>query len=131
MNGEFDLLAVVVAAVAAMLAGALWYSPLAFEGKWRELTETSAESDARNPGAVYGLAFVMMLVAAAVFHAFLGSDPNFGFAIGVGVAAGVAWAAGTLWTSYLFEGRARGLYAVNGGYHILQYTVFGIVFGLF
>lgn len=129
MESEFNVLAVISAAVAAMLLGGVWYSPILFERKWRELSAISDSTDCRNPVFVYGLAFLLLLVSAAVFHAFLGSDPDFAFAAGVGLAAGIAWAAGSLWISYLFEGRNAGLYAINGGYHILQFTIYGVVFG--
>lgn len=130
MDSEFNLLAVLAASVAAMLLGGLWYSPLLFEKRWRQLIAVPDEREPANPAVIYGGAFVLILLSAAVFHAFLGSDPEISFSVGVGFAAGVAWAAGSLWISYLFEGRARGLYLINGGYHIVQYTVYGLVFGL-
>lgn len=130
MDSEFNFVAVLAASVAAMFLGGLWYSPLLFEKRWRQLVSASGDQEAGNPVVTYGGAFVLIVLGAAVFHAFLGPNPGFAFATGVGVAAGVTWAAGSLWISYLFEGRARGLYFINGGYHILQYTVYGLVFGL-
>lgn len=133
MESEFSVIAVLAASAAAMFLGGLWYSPLLFEKRWRQLVNTADTPDNREPGnpvVVYGGAFALILLSAGVFHAFLGPNPDFAFASGVGIAAGVAWAAGSLWISYLFEGRARGLYFINGGYHITQYTVYGVVFGL-
>lgn len=130
MDSEFNLLAVFAASIAAMLLGGLWYSPLLFEKRWRQLIAVSDGREPGNPALIYGGAFMLMLLSAAVFHAFLGSDPEISFSMGVGFAAGVSWAAGSLWISYLFEGRARGLYLINGGYHVAQYTVYGLVFGL-
>jgi len=130
MESGFNVIAVLVASVAAMFLGGLWYSPLLFEKQWRQLVALPADHAPANPALIYGGAYLLMLLSAAVFHAFLGPKPDFGFAVGVGVAAGIAWAAGSLWISYLFEGRPRGLYFINGGYHIAQYTVYGLVFGL-
>ncbi len=130
MGSSFDYLAVFAAAVSAMLLGALWYSPVLFEKRWRDLTSTSSDTDTRNPTFVYGSAFILLLAGAAVFHAFLGPEPELGFAIGVGLSAGIAWAAGSIWISYLFEGRSKGLYLINGGYHTLQFAIYGLVFGL-
>lgn len=130
MDSEFNVVAVLAASGAAMLLGGLWYSPLLFEKRWQQLVATPTDREPGNPVVIYGGAFVLILLSAAVFHAFLGPNPDFAFATGVGFAAGVAWAAGTIWISYLFEGRARGLYLINGGYHITQYTVYGLVFGL-
>ena len=130
MEPGFDYLAVFAAAIAAMLLGGIWYSPLLFEKRWRALIASADESRSRSPGVIYGVAFLLLLVSAAVFHAFLGPDPEFGFAVGVGLSAGIAWSAGTIWINYLFEGRAFGLFLINGGYHMLQFTIFGLVFGL-
>ncbi len=130
MDSEFNLLAVFAASIAAMLLGGLWYSPLLFEKRWRQLTGVPDGREPGNPAVIYGGAFMLILLGAAVFHAFLGADPEISFSVGVGFAAGVAWAAGSLWISYLFEGRTRGLYLINGGYHVVQYTVYGLVFGL-
>ena len=130
MAPDFDFIAVIVAAIGAMMLGGLWYSPILFEQKWRHFTNTSADEDPRNPIVIYGVAFLLLTIGAAVFHAFLGPDPTPMFAVSVGFAAGLAWAAGSLWTSYIFEGRPKGLYLINGGFHTLQYTTYGLVFGL-
>lgn len=130
MEGQFNFIAVAVAAIAAMILGGVWYSPILFEKRWRDLAGTPNDAAPAKPAVIYGGAFILLLIGAAVFHAFLGPDPDFAFAAGVGLAAGVAWAAGSLWISYLFEGRPGGLYWINGGYHILQFVAYGVVFGL-
>ncbi|MEO1245880.1 MAG: DUF1761 domain-containing protein [Pseudomonadota bacterium] len=130
MDAQFNVLAVLVASGAAMLLGGLWYSPLLFESRWRRLVSKREDQETSNPAIVYGGAFLLILLGAAVFHAFLGPDPELGFALGAGLGAGIAWAAGSIWISYLFEGRAGGLYLINGGYHTAQYILFGLIFGL-
>ena len=130
MPAEFNVLAVFAASLAAMVIGGLWYSPLLFEKPWRKLTGTTENSRKRNPVIIYGGSFLLMLLAAAIFHAFLGPKPDLMFSAGVGFSAGLAWAAGSLWIGYLFEGRSMKLGLINGGYNIAQYTIYGIVFGL-
>lgn len=130
MEAGFNIVAVLVAAVGAMVLGGLWYSPLLFEKPWRRLVAAPENQTPGNPAIIYGGSFALMLAGAAVFHMFLGPSPDFAFAAGVGFAAGLTWAAGSLWISYLFEGRRTGLYLINGGYHIAQYTLYGIIFGL-
>ncbi|MEO1172867.1 MAG: DUF1761 domain-containing protein [Myxococcota bacterium] len=118
-------IAAFVAALVSMFLGALWYSPLVFGGTWRRLVGLEHEP---NPIAAYGGAFSLMLVGAVIFGAFIGPDPSLGLALGAGSSAGVAWAAGSLWISYLFEARSVTLGLINGGYHIAQYTIVGLVF---
>lgn len=123
------IIAAGVGSVAAMILGGLWYSPVLFGNAWKRLAQVPDDGDV-NPAFVYGGAFVLTLVAALTFGAFIGTEPELGFALGAGVSAGVAWAAGSLWISYLFEGRSLKLGLINGGYHILQYTLFGLFFAI-
>ena len=118
-----------VAAVAAMFVGGLWYSPIMFGNTWKRLAQVPDDADA-NPAKTYGLAFVLIYVAALIFGAFIGPNPALGFALGAGLSAGIAWAAGTLWISYLFEARSLKLGLINGAYHVIQYTLYGLCFAL-
>lgn len=127
---SFNILAIMIASIAAMGVGAFWYSPLLFEKAWRAHSELKGGENKQSPIFIYGGAFFLIIVGAAVFHLFLGADPDLGFAIGVGFAAGLAWAAGSLWISYLFEERSLTLGFINGGFLITQYVVFGLTFGL-
>lgn len=127
---EMNWIAVVVAAVSAFVLGGIWYGPL-FGKKWMEysgMTEEKAKS--ANMGKIYGLAFLLSLVAAAVFAMFLGPKPGVEFATGAGFAAGLCWVAASLGINYLFEQKPTGLWLINGGYHTLQFTIYGLVLGL-
>ena len=44
--------------------------------------------------------------------------------------AGLCWVAASFGINYLFERRPLGLWLINGGYHTLQFTVFGLILGL-
>lgn len=115
--------------MAAMVVGGLWYSPLLFGNAWKRLADVPDDADA-NPTVTYGGAFALILLAAVIFGAFIGADPDLGFALGAGVSAGFAWAAGSIWISYLFEGRSLKLGLINGGYHIVQYTLYGLFYAI-
>lgn len=128
---EIDYLAVVVAAVSAFVLGALWYSPALFGRRWMAHCGLSEERlAAGSPAAIFGGAFLLSLLAASVFAMFLGPDPDIGFATGAGIAAGLCWVAASLGINYLFERKPLGLFAINGGYHTLQFTLYGLVLGL-
>lgn len=123
------LIAAGIGSVAAMSVGGIWYSPVLFGNAWKRLAHLSTTEHTR-PAVTYGGAFVLIFVAALVFGAFIGPDPGLGFALSAGLSAGVGWAAGSLWISYLFEGRSLKLGLINGGYHIVQYTVYGLCFAI-
>ena len=123
--------AVLVAAVSAFALGGLWYSPAMFGKAWlRETGLTEDQAQSGHPGKVYGLSFLLALLGAAVFAFFLGPQPAFPFAVGVGFVAGFAWVAGSFGINYLFEGKSGRLFLINGGYHTVQYTLIGAILGL-
>jgi hypothetical protein len=126
-----NLWAVVAAGVASFIAGALWYSPALFGRLWqREVGLSDEQLKAGNPVRIFGGALVLSLIAAAVFAMFLGPAPALGFALGAGFSAGLCWVAASFGINYLFEHRSLRLFLVNGGYHTLQFTVIGLVLGL-
>ena len=128
---EINWLAVVAAAVSSFAVGAIWYSPALFGRVWQRAVGLSDEQlRAGSPARIFGGAFVLCLVAAAVFALFLGPAPALGLAVGAGCAAGLCWVATSFGISYLFEHRSPTLFFVNGGYHTVQFTVIGLVLGL-
>ena len=128
---EINWLAVLLCGLSSMVLGAIWYSPMLFANRWQ--TETRlADSDlaGANMALIYGLAFVLSLIAAAVFALFLGRGMPLGPAVAMGAGAGVCWVAASFGISYLFERRSLALWLINGGYHALQFTLFGLILGL-
>ena len=125
---SINIWAVIVAAVSAFALGGLWYSPKLFGDAW--LRESGANPQDSHPGKVFGGAFVLSLVSACVFAMFLGPKPGFGFAAGAGFAAGLFWVASSFGINYLFSQRSMTLFLIDGGYHTVQFTLYGIILGL-
>ena len=69
-------------------------------------------------------------VASFVFAMFLGPAPALGLAVGAGFAAGLGWVATSYGITYLFEHRSLKLFLINGGYHTVQFTLIGLILGL-
>ncbi len=128
---NINLWAVVAAAVSAFLLGGAWYSPLLFGKAWQRAASLSdAELKSGNPAVIFGGSLVLSLIAAFVFAMFLGAKPGMTLALGAGAAAGLCWVAASLGINYLFERRSLKLFLINGGYHTLQFTLYGLVLGL-
>jgi hypothetical protein len=128
--GQINWLAVIAAAVSAFVLGGLWYSVL-FGKAWMAASGVTEERAATaNQAKVFGVAFVWSLLGAYVFAMFLGPQPAFAFATGAGFAAGLFWVAGSFAINYQFEQRPARLLFINGGYHTLQYTLYGVILGL-
>ncbi len=79
---------------------------------------------------IFGGAFVLSLIAAYVFGMFLGNSMPLAGAVGAGFSAGLCWVGFAFGINYLFERRPFGLWAINAGYHTLQFTLFGLILGL-
>jgi hypothetical protein len=128
---EVNYLAVIAAAVATFLLGGLWYSPVLFGKAWqREAGVSDAQMQNASMGKIFGLAFVLSLVAAWVFALFLGPRPPMALGLGAGFSAGLCWVAASFGINYLFERRSFKLWLINGSYHTLQFTIVGLILAL-
>ena len=128
---DVNWIAVLLCGVSSMVLGGLWYSPLLFGRVWQRGARLTDEQLAGgNPTLIYGLAFLLSLVAAAVFALFLGREMTLGASVAAGAAAGLCWVAAAFGINYLFERRSLADWLVNGGYHALQFTLFGLILGL-
>lgn len=124
---EINWIAVVVAAVSAFALGGLWYSPALFGKAWMKASGVGEPT--RNPAITFGLSLVLSLVAAAVFAMFLGPDIDWKFGLGAGFSAGLFWVAAAFGINYLFEQKSFTLWLINGGYHTVQFTLYGVILG--
>ncbi|MEO8219093.1 MAG: DUF1761 domain-containing protein [Acidobacteriota bacterium] len=128
---DMNFMAVFVAALSAFLLGGLWYSPALFGRAWQKETGLSDEDlKARNPGLIFGGSFLLSLLASFVFAMFLGPRPALQLGIGAGASAGLCWVAASFGINYLFERKSLKLFFINGGYHALQFTLYGLTLGL-
>lgn len=128
---EINWWATVAAAIAAFGIGAVWYSPALFARSWQREAGLSDEALKQGSmGTIFGLAFVLTLVASVVFAMFLGPKPSLGLGVGAGFAAGLAWVAAGLGITYLFERKSLALFLINGGYLTLAFTAIGLVLAL-
>lgn len=123
-----NLWAVLVAAVSSFLLGGLWYGPL-FGKAWNAAAGMDPQKQG-HPAKIFGGAFVFSLLAAAVFAWFLGPQPPLSFAVCRGVLVGFGLVAASFGINYLFAQRGLRLWLIDGGYHTVQFALFGLVLGL-
>lgn len=123
-------LAVLAATASAFVLGGLWYGPL-FKRAWCRENGTDPDAPpAGHPGRVFGVAIAAAFVAAAAFAAFLGPDATPAFAVQAGLVAGLGWVAASFGINYAFAGRSLKLWLIDGGYHVLQFALYGLILGL-
>jgi hypothetical protein len=123
-----NIWAVIVAAASSFLLGGIWYGPL-FGKAWGPAAGVS-EQQKGHPAKVFGGAFVFSLLAAAAFAYLLGPQPALSSALCTGALVGFCFVAASFGINYLFAQRSLKLWLIDGGYHTLQFVVFGLVLGL-
>jgi hypothetical protein len=96
----------------------------------REAGLTDEKLRSANMAQIFGLSFVLALLAAWNFANFLGPRPSLALGIGAGASAGLLWVAGSFGINYLFERKSLKLFLINGGYHTVQFAIIGLVLAL-
>jgi hypothetical protein len=128
MNAPFNVWAVLVAALSTFLIGGLWYSPALFGKAWmRENGFTEESMKGANMTRIFGLAFLLGIVAAINLAMFMGPENNPAMGAMWGFLAGFGWVATFVGTHYLFERRSLKLFLINAGYSIVALTVMGVI----
>jgi hypothetical protein len=129
---HLNWLAVLVAALAGYFPGAIWYSKIGFLRPWaRELgIDIDNPPGGKNVGAKVAIGLVPAFAGAMVMGLLL----HHPVPVHRGMALGLALAGGIISTSfavqYLYENRSVKFWLINSGYHLLQYLIMGVVFGL-
>ncbi|KJY86132.1 DUF1761 domain-containing protein [Pseudoalteromonas piscicida] len=123
-----NLWAIILAALSSFMLGGIWYSPMLFQKAWMEgcgLTELDLQTS--DPKMTFGVAFLLSLLSAVFMAVMLDLSLSLLAATGVGLGVGVFFVACSLGISYIFEQRPMKLFLVNGGYHVLQFTLIAFV----
>lgn len=123
-----NIWAVLLAAVSSFLLGGLWYSPVLFGGAW--VRENGGQMQQGHPAKVFGVSFVFSLLAAVCFAIWVGPAPLLSDALKAGAIVGIGFVAASFGINYQFAQRTFKLWLIDGGYHALQFLLFGLVLGL-
>lgn len=129
------VLPVVVAAVACMILGFLWYSPVLFAKPWMILMGYDPNDKARldemrkSAGQTYTLAFVASLISAFVLAKIIGlTTVNTAlYGMKVGFAVWLGFVTTVQLTGALFSKQPLKLYLINTGYQLVCYLVMGAI----
>jgi len=79
---------------------------------------------------VFALSFAFALVAATCFGFILGPKPNLAHAVNQGGLVGAGCVAASFGINYQFANRPLTLWLIDGGYHVAQFVLFGVVLGV-
>ena len=129
--------AVLVAAVATMVVGFLWYSPALFANSWMKLMgydpndkEKIAEMQ-KSAGPSYLMSLIASILAAFVLGKLI-SVSGFSNAVDglkIGLVVWVGFVTTVQFTNALFSRQRNRLYMINTGYQLVSYLVMGAIMG--
>ncbi|HVR23722.1 MAG TPA: DUF1761 domain-containing protein [Candidatus Polarisedimenticolia bacterium] len=127
--------AVLVSALATMVVGFLWYSPLLFARRWTTLMGYDPDDKAKlaemqkSAGPSYMLSLVASVLSAAVLGKIIAianiHTPLYG--IKMGLAVWLGFVTTVQLTNALFMRQPAKLYAINTGYQLVCYVVMGAI----
>ena len=123
-----NVLAVIVAALSSFLLGGLWYSNALFGATWRRAA--AGPEIQGHPAKVFGLSYVFALIAAVVYAVLIPPPANAVAGLTQGVLIGAGLVAASFGINYQFANRPTVLWLIDGGYHTVQFTIYGAILGL-
>ena len=129
---DINLLGILVAGIAPMIIGMLWYSPVMFARKWMALIGKS-EEEIRKGGVAkaYVVSFIASLVMAYALDYFMFYAGAWSVMKGIklGIALWIGFVATTSLAPVVYEGRPLGLYLINAGYNLVCLVIMGAIIG--
>ena len=123
-------LAIIIAAIANMVIGFLWYGNFAFGKSWVQLSGRSM-GEGQQPGPLYALTVVgavVQAIAMSWFAAQTGANSGSAGAL-LGLFVGLGFIAPAMFADVLFAGRPARLYAITAGYQVFAAVVQGTIIG--
>ena len=123
-----NIWAILLAALSSFLLGGLWYSAALFGRAWN--TANNGPKQSGHPAKVFGVSFVFSLIAAICFALWVGAAPPIEASLKAGALAGFGFVATSFGINYQFAQRPFVLWLIDGGYHTVQFVLFGLILGL-
>ena len=126
-----NYLAVIVAAIAYWLLGAIWYG-VVFGEAWMALEHMTAEqARSMNPVLPYLITLALnMLIAYALAQVCIWRNANtLGRGASVGVLLWIGFVGPVTFTTYMYEMRPKELYAINQFFPLAGFVLMGAILG--
>jgi hypothetical protein len=132
-----NLWAVLVSALATMVAGFLWYSPLLFARPWTILMGYDPNDKARmdEMRKTAGPSYFMSLVASVLTAIVLGKiisiagGTNAVDGLKIGLVVWLGFVTTVQFTGAIFSRQPNKLYMINTGYQLVCYLAMGAILG--
>ncbi len=132
INLNTNWVVILASAVASMVIGFLWYSPILFGKEWMELMgikKGDTEKAKKKMAATYGIAFLAAIASAFVLKQFIDLFyiVNLFDAVQLAFWVWFGFVATTILTGVLYEGKSWKLFIINSGYQLASLIVMALV----
>ena len=130
---DISILAIIIAVVANMVIGTLWYSPVLFSNIWlKALGKKMEDMDPKGANVGYALTTIGGIFTAIVLSLFIHLLDIVTILDGalIGFLIGLVAAFRELSPTF-FEHRKYTLFFISAGYHIVSLTIMGIIIAAF
>lgn len=132
MEWDVNYWAALVSVVAAMVIGAIYYSPAVAGRAWMAaIGKTPEEIKANNKPSLYAVTAVLALLQATVLSAVIswaGDVTLVGGAL-IGLLLWVGMALPVISNTFIFEGRKMVNHVISSGYYLITLVVMGGIIG--
>lgn len=130
-----NYLAVLVAAVAGMVVGFVWYHPAVFGKQWMKAmgkSESQLKKEAQGKPYLYPAMFVSSLVMAYVLAHIVSYTQSITFLDGAlaGFWAWLGFVVTTAFTDVLFENKSQPLFMLKIGFYLVTMVIMGGILAL-
>jgi len=130
MFGSCHVFSILVAAAAAFVLGALWYSPALFGKAWvtaNALTEAKIEAMRASAPRAYAVSFLCNLVMAAALCALLHRIGVISWLTGakLGALVGIGFAATLGLTANMYSDRKLSAWVIDAAYQVAYLILMG------
>lgn len=117
-----------IAVVSTFVLGFVWYGPFMFHKAWCRENGVPEDYQSGHPGKVFGISFIFAAIAAAAYAHLAGFSDDIAASTLHGALLGFAFAATSFGINYQFAGRSFKLFLIDGGYHTVQFALYGLIF---
>lgn len=129
---QVNLPAVVVASVAAMGVGFVWYHPKVFGNQWMKLQGLSEQNlDKSGMGMKFGIMFLATLVSGYILSIFIHYAGAYNLMLGAktGLWAWLGFVMPAGLANHLFSQKPLKFYLIQTGHHLAGLLVMGAILG--
>lgn len=127
-TAEINYLAVLIGAVISMVLGSIWYAPSVFGNGWMAAVgKKASDVNKSKVGPMYALTVIIALILSYVMAHFVDYVGATDWMEGAqtGFWAWLGFVATSYGVTLLFEGKPFKLFAINAGYHLVEFVLIG------